>query len=495
MIDNDTAGKARLERLRVLAQRAAALSPDAQARTASFAKAAAHAEAFIAKLPERPVYVPPGDRDRTLEAMAISGLPGSLEDALGVVAEHVDGVGHNIGSAEFLAYVPSGGLYESALADYLAAVSNRYAGVGFASPGSARMEQVLIRWLADLIGYPPEANGDLTSGGSIAALSAVIAARENHALKSADVPHAVVYCTTQMHHTFHKALRIAGLGECIVRNVATDESNRMQVAQLAEHVRADRVAGLRPWLIAASAGSTDVGAVDPLGAIADVAEEEALWFHVDAAYGGAFAICAEGRRRLAGIERSDSLILDPHKGFFLPCGLGAVLVRDGKQLYDAYHARGSYMQDMANDTERSPCDWSPELTRPFRALRLWLPLKIYGSEPFAAALEEKLLLAEYFYEQISNTPGIEMGPRPDLSVVTFRLVEASRDAEDLNRRLFETISADGRIYLNTTTINGVYTIRVAILGHITHIESVDKAINVIQETAVELLQTDSNCRS
>ena len=185
---------------------------------------------------------------------------------------------------------------------------------------------------------------------------------------------------------------------------------RMDPAALRACLQEDREQGLVPWLVAASAGTTDTGSVDPLHDIADIAEELGVWMHVDAAYGGAFALCEEGRQRLSGIERSDSLVLDPHKGFFIPCGIGVVLVRDGRHLYDAYHARGTYMQDVAADTERSPCDYSAELTRPSRALRLWLPLKLHGTEPFAAALEEKLLLAEYFHEEVQKIAGIEVGP-------------------------------------------------------------------------------------
>ena len=199
--------------------------------------------------------------------------------------------------------------------------------------------------------------------------------------------------------------------------------------------------------------------------LADIAEKEALWFHVDAAYGGAFALCEEGKSRLKGLERSDSLILDPHKGFFLPGGVGVVLVRDGSKLFDAYHARGTYMQDMENDNERSPCDYSAELTRPFRALRFWLPFKMLGTAPFVAALEEKLLLAQYFYEQLAGIDGIAAGPPPDLSIVTFRYVPDSGDADAFNKRLVKAIRDDGRVFLTSTTVDDHYVIRMAILGY------------------------------
>lgn len=476
-------------RLKELQKLAAPLESDTASRAAGLARVAQHAEAFLQDLPTRPVYVAPGDRAESMAAMKLSPSPSSLEHALAVLNEHVDSVGHNLGSSRFFAYIPSGGLYESALADYLAAVSNRYSGVGYASPGATRMEETLIEWLAGVVGYPDTAEGDLTSGGSIAALSAVVAAREAHGIGSHAVSNHVVYLSSQTHHTLRKALRIAGLGDCVVREVPLDSGFRMKPQALREMISSDRVNGLRPWLIAATAGTTDIGAVDPFEEIADIAQQGKLWLHVDAAYGGAFMLCEEGRRRLKGIERSDSLILDPHKGFFLPCGVGAVLVRDRSTLYDAFRARGVYMQDADEDTERSPCDLSPELTRPFRALRFWLPFKVLGTAPFAAALEEKLLLASYFYEQVARIPGIETGPPPDLSIVTFRYLPGGGSADAFNRRLVDALRDDGRILVTSTTIAGRFTIRLAVLGYNTHLDAVDTALTAIKEKIAELCQT------
>lgn len=471
------------DKLKALRELATPLETSPTTRTARLVRAGEYAERFLESLPERDIYAAAGPRDEAMAAFSIPEHPESFDEALQVLHDHVDGIGHNLGSSRFFAYIPSGGLHDAAVADYLAAVSNRYAGVGAAAPGATRLEHAVLRWLADVVGYPDTAEGDLTSGGSLAALSAIVAAREAHKLQSAGIPSAVVYLTTHTHHTFRKALHVAGLGECVVREVSLDAGLRMDCSDLEERIRQDRNAGLRPWLIAASAGTTDTGAVDPLNAVADIAAQHGLWMHVDAAYGGAFVLCDEGRRRLAGIERSDSLILDPHKGFFLPSGTGVVLVRDGQKLYDAYHARGTYMQDVAGDTERSPCDYSAELTRPFRALRLWLPLKVHGSQAFAAALEEKLLLARYFYEQCAEIPGIEPGPSPDLSIVTYRFRRDSGDTDAATCELLDAIRRDGRVFMTSTTIAGRFTIRMAILTYHTHIEDVDMALRVIRECA------------
>ncbi len=473
-------------KLEELRQIAAPLESSPATRLAHFQQAGEHAERFLRSLPQRDVYAAAGPREEAVDALAIPESPEPFEEALQVLDQYVDGIGHNLGSSRFFAYIPSGGLHDSAIADYLAAVSNRYAGVGAAAPGATRLEHVMLRWLADVVGYPESAEGDLTSGGSMAALSAVVAAREANNLKSADVVSAVVYLTSHTHHTFRKALHVAGLGECVIREIPLDPNRRMDCDKLQAQILDDRNAGLRPWLIGASAGTTDTGAVDPLDRIADIAAESNVWMHVDAAYGGAFALCDEGRRRLKGLERSDSLILDPHKGFFLPCGVGVVLVREGQKLYDAYHARGVYMQDVDGDTERSPCDYSAELTRPFRALRFWLPFKVHGSQAFAAALEEKLLLTEYFYEQCGNIPGIKLGPSPDLSIVTFRLCPDAMDANVASRALLEAMLRDGRVFMTSTTIAGQFTIRMAILTYHTHLDDVDLALLAIKECAEEI---------
>lgn len=473
----------KLDALRALA---APLETSSATRVARLQQAGEHAERFLESLPERDVYGAAGPREEAMAAFAIPQYPEPFDEALQVVEQHVDGIGHNLGSSRFFAYIPSGGLHDSAIADYLAAVSNRYAGVGAAAPGATRMEHTMLRWLADVVGYPDSAEGDLTSGGSIAALSAVVAAREANSLKSADLPSAVVYFTTHTHHTFRKALHVAGLGECVMREIPLNAKMRMDCDRLEESIREDREAGLNPWLIAASAGTTDTGSIDSLDRIADIAADADIWMHVDGAYGGAFALCEEGRQRLKGIERSDSMILDPHKGFFLPCGIGVVLVRDGQKLFDAYHSRGTYMQDVAGDAERSPCDYSAELTRPSRALRFWLPFKVHGSQAFAAALEEKLLLAQYFYDECEEIERIELGPSPDLSVVTFRFCPASMDADTATRALLEAINRDGRVFLASTTIAGQFTIRLAILTFRTHVEDVDLALTVIKECAAQI---------
>jgi glutamate/tyrosine decarboxylase-like PLP-dependent enzyme len=249
-------------------------------------------------------------------------------------------------------------------------------------------------------------------------------------------------------------------------------------------IRKDKGEGLLPWLAVAAAGSTDVGAVDPLNDIGAIARGAGAWLHVDGAYGAMFALCEPGKKRLFGMEHSDSLVLDPHKGLFMPCGTGAVLVRNGQHLLNAYRYEAHYMQDrpaLASLEEFSPSELSPELTRPFRGLRLWLSLKLIGLRAFRAALEEKLLLASYFYEKVQAIEGVEVGPPPDLSIVAFRVVPRKGDADEFNQRLLKAINQDGRVFMTSTSLNGQFWLRVAVLCAATHREQIDLALTILKE--------------
>ena len=477
------------KRLRQLEQESSLLDAAADRRMRLRDKVVAHADDFMKDLDHRPVYIASDDDGSSLYGSPISEEPMDPDAVLEVLDRGLNRSGVTIGSAGHMAYIPGSNLYASALADYLGAVINKYSGLYFASPGMVRMERMLLRWVADFVGYPASAAGDLTSGGSIASLVGIVTAREARGLKAKDFEKAVVYLGAQTHHAVDKALRIAGLGESVRRFVPLDERYRMRPEALEEAIEADAKMGLHPWMIAATAGTTDTGAVDPLADIADIARHRDLWLHVDGAYGAAFALTEHGRRILRGMERSDSMVMDPHKGLFLPFGSGIALVRDGRHLLHAHHYDASYLQDqdvLASGDEVSPADLSPELTRPSRALRLWLPLKLAGVAPFRAALEEKLLLARYFHEKMLREDRFEVGPPPDLSIVTFRYLPRRGDPDAFNRKLVDAVQRDGRIFISSTKIDGRFTLRLAILSLRTHLETVDMAIHVLREKAMQL---------
>ncbi len=475
------------QRLQQLEQAARALEPDQRTRRELMEQAYAYADRFTEQLDDAPTYVPPTSDFAQVRAPIDEG-PVGFDSLLSAIESQVAGQGMNLASGGDLGYIPGGGLYPSALGDFLAAINNSYCGVAFASPGAAAMERALTDWMCQLMGYPDGAIGDLTSGGSMANLTGLVTAREHAGLRAAQIPRATVYMTGQVHHCVDKTLKLIGLGECTVRRVPMDARYRMDAEALAAMIKRDKLAGYRPWVVVASAGTTDTGAIDPLEHVAEIARKHRLWLHVDAAYGGFFAMTDEGAERLTGIGAADSIVMDPHKGLFLPYGTGAILIRDRRHAQRAHTYRPSYMQDAITEAI-SPADISPELSRHFRGLRAWLPLKLAGLSAFRAALEEKLLLARYFHEHISQAPGFEAGPYPDLSVVTYRYRPAQGDANAFNAALVDAVQKEGKVFISSTTIDGQFVLRAAILAVRTHRDWVDAALDRLQFHAARLAQT------
>ena len=476
-----------LARLGELEAESRALEEGPAERRALTERVFSFADDVLDGLSERRVWTRGGGARDELLALGIPEQPADLDRVMDLVAREIDGPGIQTASGGHLGYIAGGGLFGAALGDYLADVTNRYSGVHYAGPGAVHVENLIVRWLAELVGYPSPAHGTLTSGGSIATLVAIVAARDAKGVRAKDVERSTIYLTRHAHHCVAKALGIAGLADAIVREVAVDEHCRMDAAALERAVAEDRAAGLEPFLLVASAGTTDTGAIDPLDALSGIASREGLWFHVDAAYGGAFLLVDSLRGRFRGIERSDSVVIDPHKGLFLPYGSGAVLVRDAEHLRASFDLRGAYLQDVEDaEDEPSPADLSPELSRPFRGLRMWFALQLHGLARFRAALEEKRLLCLLFHERI-RALGFETGPDPDLSVSMFRWVPRDgSDPDAFNRRLLERILEDGRVFLSSTTIDGIFWIRVAVLSFRSHRDRIEAVLEVAErETEAE----------
>ena len=474
-----------IKRLERIARR---LEPSSEARAEMTGRVFDYATGFLDKIYEVPVFVWENYKGTGIHDSPIGEDPISIEDALRLIRQNVDRPGLNPASGGHLGYIPGGGVYPASLGDYLADVTNNFAGVYFVAPGAVRMEHMLIKWMADLIGYPQTAGGDLTSGGSIANFAGVVTARDAHDLKARDFDRAVVYLTDQIHHSVTKGLRVAGLGECIVRHVDLDDRCRMMPDALERAIAKDKNLGLIPWMVCASAGTTDTGVVDPLDDIGTIAEQQGLWYHVDGAYGAFFLLCDYGKKLMGGIDKADSIVMDPHKGLFLPYGCGAIVVKERTKLQAAYSYQASYMQDADSAAdEYSPADHSLELTRHYRGLRLWLPLKLFGVAPFRACLEEKLFLARHFHEEIQKIDGFEAGPFPDLSVVTYRYVPKKGDPNEFNQRLVRAVQKDGRVFLTSTLIDGKFVLRLAVLSFRTHLDRVNMALEVLQEK-VKLLE-------
>lgn len=434
----------------------------------------AHAERYLEALSAAPTY-----RTGALAAPDFPDAPVGIDDALAFVSDEIEQRGIATASGRFMGYIPGGGLFHSALGDFLADISNKYAGFASAAPGAVRLENACVRWLADVVGYPSDAAGALTSGGSIANLSAIVAARD--ALDPDGG--GAVYVAPTAHHCVDKALKIAGRANAPRRALALDERYRLSLESLEAALEDDRRNGIRPWLVVASAGTVDTGSVDPLEGIADLCARYGAWMHVDGAYGGLFMLCPEGRAALGGIDRADTLAVDPHKTLFLPYGTGAVLARDGRNLRASFSATADYLTPFAALEDASPADLSPELTRHFRALRLWLPIQLAGLDAFRAAQSEKIGLARYMHARLSEFSGWDVGPSPDLSVFAFRYRPAKGDIDAFNERLSKRLQDEGRVFLSSTRIYGRVHLRAAILSFRTHLEHVDDAIDALQQAA------------
>ncbi len=467
--------------LAILEAEARRLEPNASVRAKMREPVVNYTEDFLNSVGSLNAYNKTEAKGRGIHDSPIAEEGIDIGTALELIRTNVDTPGLNPASGGHLAYIPGGGIYYAALGDYLADITNRYAGVFYASPGAVRLENMLIRWMCDLVGYGEGSHGNLTTSGSLANMIAVVTARDSKEIKATDIPRSVIYLSKQTHHSIAKAINVAGLAECPVRYVELDESYKMRADGLAAQISKDKADGLRPFLVVASAGTTDVGAIDPLVEIGGIASDHGLWYHIDAAYGGFFILTDEGRAKLVGLDLADSLIIDPHKGLFLPYGLGVVLVKNVNDLKRAYAFNASYMQDaFAAPDELSPAELSPELTKHFRGLRLWLPLKLHGLAPFRACLDEKLLLAKYFHAEVQKL-GFESDLEPELSVVTYRYVPNGGDANAFNRKVLEAVVADGRVFISSTMLNGKFTLRFACLAFRTHLETVDTLLEVLKD--------------
>jgi aromatic-L-amino-acid decarboxylase len=393
--------------------------------------------------------------------------------------------GFNTAGPGYLAYIPGGGLFAAALADFLACGVNRYVNVWNAAPRFAQMEQDVVRWLCDQFEYPDEARGILTSGGSMANFSAVVTAR--HSLLGEDPVGGTLYVTDQAHASVAKAAVLAGFPRAAIKIVPTTPDLAMDVEHLRAMVRDDRAQGLRPFCVVASAGTTNTGKVDPIADMVRFAKEQDLWLHVDGAYGGFFQLTDRGRLLFQGVSDAQSITLDPHKGMFLPYGTGSLLVREGKLLREAHHVGAEYLQDLAPEEEiPNFADYSPELSRDFRGLRVWLPLMLHGVAAFRSALDEKVDLTQLLYRSLVETPGFEVPWEPDLSVVAFRYKPSTGDPDAFNRRLLDRINQSKRVFLSSTMIEGRLIIRACILSHRTHRDRVEEAVEIIRSAAAEL---------
>ena len=444
---------------------------------------------YLATLPRQPSA---DTRDATGIARSLrEPLPEEGEPAealLDRLFETIIPPGFNTAGPGYLAYIPGGGIPHSAVADLIADATNRYVGVFAAAPGLAQIEANVVAWFASIVGYPASAGGILTTGGSLSNFSALVAARRDRLPE--DFSKGTIYVSDQTHHSIHKAAMLAGFPERCVREVPTDAEFRVRPDALARRISEDRAAGWTPFFLVGNAGTTNTGAVDDLESLADIAAREGLWLHADAAYGGFFALTERGRRKMAGLGRADSIVLDPHKGLFLPYGNGSLLVRDRSALKRAHALSADYLPAMQQDEDFPDYTLlSPELSRDWRGLRVWLPLKMHGVGPFRRNLEEKLDLAEWAAEELAAIPGVEILAAPQLSTLAFRWTRpglSDDETDALNLELLRAVNERARVYLTSTKLAGRFAIRICVLSFRTHRDRMEEGFEDLRAAMREL---------
>jgi glutamate/tyrosine decarboxylase-like PLP-dependent enzyme len=379
----------------------------------------------------------------------------------------------------FFGFVPGPNNVIGVLADALASGFNVFSGTWVSGAAAAQVEMVVIDWLKSLCGLPDAAGGLFTSGGSMANVTALAAAR--HAVLDDALDGAVAYCSTQTHTSVDRALRLLGFGPDQLRRLPPDGDYRLAPDRLRDAVAADRAAGRRPFCVIANAGTTNTGAVDPLPALADVAVAEDLWLHVDGAYGAAAVVCERGRERLAGLDRADSLTLDPHKWLFQPFEIGGVLVRDVRHLHRAFRLEAEYLEDaMGADDEVNFSDYGIQLTRSFRALKLWMTLKVFGRRHVAAAVRRGFERAEQAGRLLRERPEWTVVTPAQMGIVTFRCVPDGWTADEvdaLNRRLAPALSGEGEVFLTQTALEDRPVLRLCPINPRTTADDIETTID------------------
>jgi aromatic-L-amino-acid decarboxylase len=399
---------------------------------------------------------------------------------------------YNTASPGYLAFIPSGGIFPAALADLISNGVNRYTGVWRAAPALVQLESNALDWLRDWMQFPASTRGVFTTGGSTANLAAIVCARERRL--GADIRPGIMYASDQVHHSVVKSARVAGVMPDRVRSIPVDEAFRMRIDALEDAIRRDKAAGLIPFLVVSSAGTTNTGAVDPLCDIAAVCKARDLWHHVDGAYGAFFHMCPELRPLLAGLPQADSLTLDPHKGLFLPYGTGALLVADGEVLKAAYSVTASYMPANQEDADLyDPHQFGPDLSRGFPGLRVWLSLKLYGAARYRAVIAEKRALALVASERIAAMPHMVIAAQPQLSLLAFHLAWPGSTVAEQNtatRELLERVTRRGRVMLTGCEAGARFLGRICVLSFRTHAEHIDACVQHLAEEALTLIGRD-----
>ena len=447
---------------------------------------------YVEKIRERPVWQPIPPEVRARFCAALPRAPGDLEDAHRSFMADI--LPYAVGNVHpgFMGWVHGGGTPVGMVAEMLAAGLN--ANVGGRDQMPVEVERQIVRWMRELFGFPDSASGVFVTGTSMANLMSVLVAR-THALGidvrrtglGRDGAQLVAYASSAAHGCIAQAMDLSGLGTAALRRIGVDARHQIDVDALQRQIDADRAAGLQPFFIVGTAGSVDTGAIDDLTALADLAARESMWLHVDGAYGALGMLAPDIAPLLAGIERADSLAFDFHKWGQVPYDAGFLLVRDGQRHMDAFAAPAAYLRREARGLAGGspwPCDFGPDLSRGFRALKTWFTLKVHGGDRLGQAISSTCALARYLAQQVADDPALELLAPVTLNIVCLRYRGADFNPDTpgdamldhLNRDIVADLHESGIAVPSTTTIDGKLAIRAAIVNHRTGACDIDQLL-------------------
>lgn len=417
-------------------------------------------------LPERPIGKrPTREAMETLLSEPLPSTPQPFEQVLNQFLEQVLPHIVKVDHPRYFAFVPAPNNYVGVLADLLSAGMNIFVGTWMVGAGATQVERVVMDWFRQMLGMPETAGGLFVSGGSVANLVGLACARQQY---PEALPRGRVYYSDQTHSCVARALRILGFRPEQICELPSDERFQLPLERLAQQVAQDRQAGWLPFCVVANAGTTNTGAVDPLDALADFCEREGLWLHADGAYGAPAILTEEGAQRLKGIERLHSLALDPHKWLYQPMMAGCVLVRQFEQLREAFHILPPYLQDKERGLPGIDlCDYGVELSRNFRALKVWMAFKVFGIEAFRQAMEHNLHLARYAEQIVRDTPEWQVVSPASMGIVAFRFAPSPLSpeaADSLNRALVDAMLEEGYALVSSTVLKGRVALRMCTLS-------------------------------
>src|ERR1700754_299207 len=451
---------------------------------------------YFAHIAERPVMAPNhAGKTKSLVnvELPVEGRP--LDQLLDECRTVMDLSRHN-GHPRFFGYVASPSTPIGAYADLIASALNANITCWRSGPAGTEIEQVVVRWLGSLIRYDGNAKGLLTSGGSMANTIALLIASRRKSPEASRKglwnagPPMTIYASEEVHMSIPKAADILGFGRDQVRIVGCDERRRLRVEDLVHRIQTDQSNGFTPICVVGSAGTVNTGAIDPLSEIANVAREYDLWFHVDGAYGAPGAMDHSKKDLFAGLERADSVSLDPHKWLYVPVDAGCLLFRDAAAAA-VFTEDAAYIQThgLADDATFAYWDYGVELSRRFRALKVWLTLGYYGARRIAEAVSKDISLAAYLGELVSNADDFELLAPVELSICCFRYVPKNtheRDLNHLNEQIMAAVQKGGHAYLSNATINGKFALRACITNFRTTKANIEQTIEVVRDAAKKL---------